>query len=193
MRSVDNAPMAMVDFRIMDSLKRVRAVREHLCWICGQRLGRFLTFVAGPMCGVNRTSAEPPAHLDCAQYAARACPFLALPKATRRLAGLPAGHIEPAGDMIKRNPGVAMVWTTRTFRTFRCEGAGGGWLIEMGEPTSVEWYAEGREATRAEVDESIETGLPLLREVAVSEGAAAVEALARYAARFEKYLPALAP
>jgi hypothetical protein len=27
------------EFRAMDGLKWIRAVREHLCWVCGGRLG----------------------------------------------------------------------------------------------------------------------------------------------------------
>jgi hypothetical protein len=36
-------------------------------------------------------------------------------------------------------------------------------LFELFEPHRVDWYAEGRPATRAEVTASIETGVPLLR------------------------------
>ena len=34
----------------------------------------------------------------------------------------------------------------------------------MGAFEKVEWYAEGRQATRAEVEHSVKTGLPLLVE-----------------------------
>jgi hypothetical protein len=54
------------EFRAMDGLKWIRAVREHLCWVCGGRLGVWQTFVLGPMCGINRTTVEPPCHLECA-------------------------------------------------------------------------------------------------------------------------------
>jgi hypothetical protein len=45
-----------------------------------------------------------------------------------------------------------------------------GILLDIGEPRKVEWYAEGREATRAEVLASIQSGTPFLRELAVEEG-----------------------
>ena len=54
--------------------------------------------------------------------------------------------------------------TTQGYRVFRTSAAAIGWLIEMGEFKRVEWFAEGRPATRAEVEYSVETGLPLLRE-----------------------------
>ena len=48
------------DFRVMDGRKYDRAIKHDLCWLCGQTLGRFKVFTAGPMCAVNRTSGEPP-------------------------------------------------------------------------------------------------------------------------------------
>lgn len=148
------------DFRVMDSAKYRDAIRFRKCWLCGGPLGRFATFVAGPMCGVNRTSSEPPSHLECARYAACACPFLTRPKATRRDAGMPIEKKIVGGVSIDRNPGVALLWTSRSFFMF---GDGrGGRLFNMGDPASVEWYAEGRPATREEVVTSIESGLPIL-------------------------------
>ncbi len=184
---VDGKP----DFRLMDRDKWFAAVYKRLCWLCGQKMGRYMTFVAGPMCGINRTSSEPPSHRECAEYAARACPFLTLPKAVRREAGLPEEYSSIGGNAIKRNPGVAMLWTTHDYRTYRVEN---GWLIEMGEPTSVDWFAEGRAATRAEVEESVRTGMPFLEEMANKQdeeegGSDAKLALLDYVERFEQYLP----
>src|SRR5262245_17927108 len=71
------------DFRVIGPDKIARAVRADLCWLCGQTLGRFKAFVGGPMCAVNRTSAEPPSHRECAEYAVRACPFLTRPRMRR--------------------------------------------------------------------------------------------------------------
>ena len=50
-------------------------------------------------------------------------------------------------------------------------------LLRIGKPIRIICYAEGRLATRAEVIESIQTGLPLLREIAEKQGAQAVRAL----------------
>jgi len=179
------------EFRVMSAAKRVRAVKQRLCWLCGEPLGRFVTFVAGPMCGVNRTSAEPPCHHDCATYAAIACPFMTLPKAQRREANLPEGGRTEMGA-IPRNPGVAMLWTcedtgmAKGVQPFRTPD--GGWLIRMGEPHKIEWYAEGRPATREEVEESVTSGLPLLQKVADDFGEG--EELAAAVKRFQPLLPA---
>lgn len=109
------------DFRVLRPGAVDRAVTYELCWVCGQPLGPWVTFVVGPMCAVNRTSAEPPAHRECAEWSARACPFLVRPHARRREHDLPADAQEPAGIMLRRNPGVALCW-----HTTRLDFAGGG-------------------------------------------------------------------
>lgn len=175
------------DFRIMDGAHLKSAVREKRCWVCGGKLmSESGTFVAGPMCGVNRTSAEPPSHLACARWSAMACPFLAHPKRIRDERGLPAGTTQ-AGVGIKRNPGVAMLWTGDGYEVWRPPG--GGVLFALPDPTSVEWLCEGRPATRDEVMESVESGLPLLLAEAAKEGAAACFQLGQMTERFLAYVP----
>lgn len=156
------------DHRIVEPRAVKVCVEQRRCWICGGQLGTFRSFMVGPMCAINRISAEPPSHLECARYAATACPFLARPHAKRRDAGLPETPLQkPAGMHLERNPGVALVWTTRTYKPFRAEHGRKGVLFDLGPPDSMEWFAEGRAATRAEIDESIATGLPTL--IAVAE------------------------
>jgi hypothetical protein len=164
------------DFRVADAQKLIECVRFSKCWLCGGPLGRYQTYVIGPMCAVNRISSEPPSHLDCAEFSAKACPFLVKPKALRRDANIPESAQEPAGVALKRNPGVTLLWTTRGRLTpMRVDK---GYLFRVGEPEGVQFFAEGRLATRAEVMESIESGYPLLEEGAKQEGDAAVKALA---------------
>lgn len=177
------------DHRVMDAEKMPRALKLGLCWMCGQQLGRFKSFCIGPMCSITRTIGEPPSHLECVRYAAIACPFLTRPHAKRREAGLPEDHRFPEGG-VRRNPGAVCIWTTTQFKPFR---AGRSVLFELGEPASTEWYAEGRPATRAEVDESIESGLHLLREPAEAQdrqspGRGAVAELERRIARERAWL-----
>lgn len=160
-------PDGKPDFRVADGRKLAQAVKHRLCWICGRPLHDRIAFVVGPMCAVNRVSAEPPQHADCARFSARVCPFLIHPKAKRREVNVPDGVVDPAGLFLRRNPGVALVWITRGYSVSRLPD---GFLFNMGNSTSVEWYAEGRPATRAEVLESIESGLPALQQIAEEEG-----------------------
>jgi len=179
------------EFRAMDPAKFARAIKEKRCWVCGERLGVNLCFVAGPMCGINRTSSEPPSHLMCARWSAQNCPFLSNPRMVRgedEEINNAALRESAAGFAITRNPGVVMLWVARQYETFK---VGSGVLIQMGEPDSVEWYACGRPATREEVEASIESGLPNLEAIAKMERGG-LQALAEARARFERWLPAKA-
>jgi hypothetical protein len=159
---IDGVP----EFRAMDGEKFVAAVRRRLCWLCGAPLGKFLTFPIGPMCAVTRTTAEPPSHLSCAEYAARVCPFLTQPRMRRNERDLPEEKYSP-GEMIKRNPGVVVLWTTLSFRLFR--DGDRGHLFSVGDPEHVEVYAEGRAATMEELVASVSSGYPLLEAIAIQE------------------------
>jgi hypothetical protein len=150
------------DFRVVNPQTVFDCVKQKRCWLCGQSLGTLFAFVTGPMCVVTKTSSEPPSHYSCAKYAAVACPFLANPRMKRNEADMPEGHTPPPGIAVMRNPGVTAVLLTRKYTTF--PAGDGGMLIQMGRPTRVEWYAERRAATRAEVLGSIESGLPALVE-----------------------------
>ncbi len=181
------------DFRVMDGKYLLQACEHGLCWICGVRLPRKRAFVIGPMCAVNRVSSEPPSHVECAVFSAMACPFLTMPKMRRRESGMPESVLAPAGFGIKRNPGVALVWVTRggyRFAVPREAEGGTGFLFNVGQPLQTLWFAEGREATRAEVLESIDSGLPSLSSMATEEGPAAMTALSRMVAEAMSLVPA---
>jgi hypothetical protein len=168
------------DFRVIGPGKLQAAVSQGLCWVCGVPFLRQedRAFVIGPMCAVNRVSAEPPSHADCAVFSAMHCPFLATPQMVRRERHLPEAAKRPAGIMIRRNPGVALVWVTR-YKSWHQERDGDGVLFRIGDPVRALWFARGREATRAEVLASIDSGLPILREAAEADGPDAVAALER--------------
>lgn len=150
---VDDEPK----FNIVSAQKFRQAVRFGSCWICGERLGVRKTFVMGPLNILNRVTSEPASHIDCARFAACACPFLILPAAQYR--DLPPGSNYAPG-LITRNPGVCALWTTKTFKMVPA-GAGKK-LIVVSDPVAVEWFAEGKHATRAQVRESLDEGLPLV-------------------------------
>jgi hypothetical protein len=175
------------EFRAVDPHQIAYAHKHGLCWICGGKLlGDLKAFTIGPMCAVNRASAEPPSHLACSRFAVRACPFLTKPMAKRRPIGdLP--HAPAAGIMLDRNPGATLIWKTRTYRTERDPN---GILFRLGSPIGVEWYAEGRQATREEIMASITSGLPLLADMARAEGPEAEALLETMTIRALKLVPA---
>ncbi len=182
---VDGKP----EFRAMDHRKLVRAVKERRCWVCGEPLAKFMTFVVGPMCGINRTSSEPPSHLECGRFSAKYCPFLARPQMERRSHDdLAAIGGSTAGVAILRNPAVTLLWDTRSYTP--CDDGRGEVLFRLGDPIRVEWWREGRAATRAEVEESVRTGLPILAGLDQQQEGA-LQALTAMATKFESMYPAL--
>jgi hypothetical protein len=164
------------DHRIAEPDALQSCVERNLCWLCGTPLGRYKAFCIGPMCTITRTISEPPQHLECSLYAATACPFLTRPHAKRRDAGMPENTRPPSGMFLRRNPGAVCVWVTKSHRPFRY---GDGLLFDLGQPVAMYWYAEGRQATREEVNDSIVSGLAALRAEAERDGPAAVVELAK--------------
>jgi hypothetical protein len=137
------------DFRIADNEKFELAIRARRCWICGQGLGKCYAFVTTLMGVALGYAAEPPSHLECAKFAARSCPFLTNPAAKYRDAKLPADVSDPQGaELLRHNPGVTVLWVTETYAA---QWLGAGALLRFGEPRRVQFWREGRLATRAEV------------------------------------------
>lgn len=170
--TIDGKP----DFRVSDPEKFKQCVRFGKCWLCGEKLGTLHTFVIGPMCVVNRTTSEPPCHLDCATYAVKGCPFLNNPNTKYREANLPTDTTEPAGLPLKHNPTACALYTVRD-KNWRLRRLPNGYLVQLGEPESVQFWHVGRIATRAEIVRAINVGLPRLTALAADEGHEALEEL----------------
>jgi hypothetical protein len=182
----------VAEFRATDAGKFLAAVRGQRCWICGEPLGRYLTFALGPMCTITRTTSEPPCHHECATFAARNCPFLVRPHMVRREDDF-TRSLDTVGIMLARNPGVVALWTAHGYEMWR--DPLGKPLLTVGEPVrTVEWYCEGRAATRAEVEAAIASGFPALDAMCDQEREAEREtarrALQAAKARALSWLPA---
>jgi hypothetical protein len=178
------------DFRCADQRKLRRAIAHKLCWLCGEKLGRHLSFVIGPMCVVNRVTSEPPCHLDCATYAVKGCPFMTLPAAQYRTANLPACAKAPGGVLLQHNPTACAIYTTHDFSIFL---PGNGILFRLAEAESVTFWHRGRLATRAELDAALAIGFPKVHAMAVEEGPAAVAKLDEMLQAAQRWFPPDAP
>jgi hypothetical protein len=177
-----------VDFRVIRPNALAIAHNKRLCWVCGEpRYEKRLCFVVGPMCVVNRVSAELPVHPACARFSAIACPFLSNPRMRRNEKDLPEDTEEPGGIMIARNPGVAAVVHAKTYRP---QETPTGVIFRMEGIERVDWWAHGRQATRAEVMASMESGLPLLERMAREDGEDAVAELEVWKRDAMRLLPA---
>lgn len=155
------------DFRVAEQEKMLQAIYEKLCWTCGDKMGTHVVFTIGPMCSVNRISAEPPSHLECAEFGVRACPFLNQTQVKRRETNMPEESVAPPGVFIQRQPGVILTWVTKSYEVLQVEH---GFMFSLGKPYSVKWWRDGRRATKSEIMDSFELGYPSLLDDAKSDG-----------------------
>jgi hypothetical protein len=171
------------DFRVVNPETIVQCHTDGRCWVCGQPMGSYKAFVIGPMNVLSRTSSEPPSHGDCADFSARACPFLIHPREKRRDNRMPDVWHKPPGEVIPCNPRLAIVWTVKRYQLVQVNGR---IVFDIGTPEHVKWYTEGRLATRAEVLASIGSGLPTLYENAKPRGQAGADEIGR---RYDACMP----
>jgi hypothetical protein len=142
------------DFRIVSLEHLANCIRHGVCWICGQRLDDWKVFVIGPLPAIRGISNEPPSHVECAEFAVKACPFLLLPKAQHRPVDNPIVQKLPGAT--KDNPGVCCLYTVRGYAHHKKRK---GIIFDAGQATRVDWYTQGRPATRSEVLAAINTSL----------------------------------
>jgi hypothetical protein len=175
------------DFRIMDQAKMHRCVRDGLCWICGQKLGRHKAFSSGPLLAVSKLSAEPPSHVDCAVFAAQTCPFMLLPKSKRREANKPKEARVMGGDVImERNPGATLVWITHSYSII---DHGDDVFFQIGEPSNVAWYSEGKLASRSAAKDALDGSVDASIEKMMVDNPRQVANLKESALNADQYLP----
>jgi len=147
------------DFRAVSLDHLAKCIRDDVCWVCGQALDALKVFVIGPLPALQGISNEPPSHAECAEFAAKACPFLLLPQAKHRPVDSPEVR-KMRGAMRGDNPGVCCLYTVRGYAY--SEGPKGV-LFRTGRATQVEWYTLGRKATRDEVLAAIRDSLATIR------------------------------
>ena len=139
------------DFRVADPAKFRVCIQFNKCWICGDQLGVYKSFLLGPVGSLTRVTTEPASHKDCAEYAISHCPFLLSPRRKRNTKDLPDGHIPTGG--LTHNPGIVAHWITKKAATFN--PSQNEILIRVGDPEAVFWYTEGREATFHEISDAV--------------------------------------
>jgi hypothetical protein len=168
---------------VRDQAKHQACIEQDLCWICGQRLGVFKTFAIPPVLALHRISFEPPSHIECAEYAIQAFPFILLPTSQRGDGGCEEG-ISGRIMTLMLNAGVGVLWTTKTWTEGRTTREA---MMVLGEPTTVRWFVQGRPASRAEAQAGMDAAFPRLQAMCRSEIGRA--SLANDYAQLVKLLP----
>lgn len=172
------------DFVRLDPARLNHAYKRGLCTLSGEPLGKYVSFVVGPMCIINRVAAEPPCIPELGKWAAQVCPFLSRPMA-KRPDMEPGTFKRPPGGMVEENPGGCVVWTVRRGDFER----GRDRLYRFGDPTEVTFWTKGREATAAEAWRIYTARADSLRAIAAEEGHHAVAEFEYMKARADRYLP----
>lgn len=113
--------------------KVVKATKEGLCWVCGEKMGRYEIYVQSMAGVIHQFSTEPPAHLDCAVFTAEHCPFL-----------------------VNSGKPIALYTTTDSYVLNR-EGQP---VFILSPPAELKWYHSGRLATRQECIAELEVVMP---------------------------------
>ena len=123
------------DFRVLD-VERVRqCVENNLCGVCGRQNGHWLAFIGGPACRDNRLFRDPPMHVPCAEFSAKACPFISREgfKYARKLPNAPEGMamtLDPHMAAHQARPPEMFLFVTRRYR-----------LVERGiGPNKAEYF-----------------------------------------------------
>lgn len=155
------------DFRAVSLEHLANCVHHDLCWICGQLLDVWKVFVMGPLDAIQGITNEPPSHPECAEFAVRACPFLLLPKAQHRSIDNPNVKRRPRAS--DSNPGMCCLYTVRGY-AYREKPK--TIIFRTGRAVRVDWYTQGRPATRTEVLAAIDTSLLA---IATTDNAQAIE------------------
>lgn len=143
------------DFRVVSLGHLANCIRHDTCWICGKPLEARKVFVVGPLAAIQAVSNEPPSHVECAEFAVRACPFLLLPKAQHRPIDIP--NIQKMPGSMHRNPGACCLYTVAAYSHH--EKPDGRIIFRTGRALHVVWYTEGRPARRSEVLAAIEASV----------------------------------
>jgi hypothetical protein len=133
------------DFRLLDEEKFRRAFQDKRCTVCGGPLGKYKSFVGGPMNILQLISGEPPMHLTCALFSVQACPFLLLPLSKRRMSGITDETLGGPGDVFaEANPGITSIYTCTRFHP-------DGSVFRFDDVSSIKWFTQGRAATAEEI------------------------------------------
>lgn len=150
-------PGAKPDFRVIDMRRAAICRQRNVCWICGKQLGQHRWFIFGPSSALSRTAVEPPSHRDCAMYATKVCPYLASTTAVHRRDKLPEHKV--LLDVENEHPGVVVLWSTKDYDLIPLDPSNGVFYYQPHEPDIVEFWREGRKATREEIVQAVDRAI----------------------------------
>lgn len=147
-----NPETGVPDFRVTDAERLAMVLRRRLCGLCGVPLGGNVFFIGGPLSVESGAFTDPPMHRECARYALRVCPFLAVPKGRYSDPAIVAKKV-PSAIRLECDEAVVAGKPTRFAllhtKRYRFEGNGrSGFRMFAALPwLDVQWWKDGEPET----------------------------------------------
>jgi len=138
-------------FTMNDEAMRQRIIREDRCAICGAKLLRGRWSVGGPLSAFHPDGRynDTPLHYECASYALRVCPYLAMPSYSKRLDTKTAVNAEFNGTLIAIDPTILdarpelFVAVMHIGQTYSPGPVGLGYVIPKRPYRQIEYWQQG--------------------------------------------------
>lgn len=111
---------------------------KKVCWICGKKLLPFCCFISGPIGLSNQVATDGPCHPACAEYAVRACPYMAIPGFKATASDRFETHKSPGATEIKPEC-FAIAYVNK----WRFQADERGVVFFYHRPVRVAWFAAG--------------------------------------------------
>ncbi len=142
-----------VDFRVTDVRKWHLALKLGHCPLCNTTLGRHRCFIGGPQSMKNRYFFDLPMHRDCAEYALRVCPYLAVPgfKYSEKLESLEGVKAKVAQEVSTEQPSVFYLGVTRSCTPERAPS--GAYVVRAAPWDSVTPWKDGEPLLAVELND----------------------------------------
>lgn len=129
------------------------AVNRHLCWICGEKLGRYAAFLLDVRTCITQLPTTPPSHAECALFVAQ----------------------DNDSDYHNTHDGLLIVWITTAYLPRRDDKGGTNFLITG--PENVFWFFAARPARQCIAIEALEREFRALHALSASESPRALAGL----------------
>jgi hypothetical protein len=132
------------DFKVVHEANRIKALEERLCHLCGKPLGKLMVLIGGPLSVQNRMFMDGPMDPECAEYAAKVCPYLANPNHGHSNAAPKHSKEDDTTiivheDIPKGRPARMAMYYTNGYDPVRVPQMDNAILIQAWAPIKIDW------------------------------------------------------
>lgn len=110
------------DFATINAVTVARCAADRLCGICGGTLPYWIAFLGGPKSAAARTYVDPAFCIDCAEWAIRLCPHLALERHKRIPEARLGVEVHEPDGFVSDKPDTFVMGITRDYKIKTAQG-----------------------------------------------------------------------